>query len=89
VQIFNVDRNDLKGSTAGEARKNWMVAVQRWAVLNSIDAQLKIFVGRGDYTFEVHFDPPLTEPTLSQFQVELDTLVSSGLSHGEIVFTYL
>ncbi len=88
AQTLTVNREDLKGWEGVIAYKDWWIAVHRWSLENGI-GQIKMMVGKTDGLYEVTLDPALTEPELSQFQTQLDTLKSVDGTPGKYVFTYL
>lgn len=87
AQVFTVNRDDLKG-WGTDAYKDWWVAVHRWSVENGV-GDVQHIVGKQDGTYEITLDPALTEPEMSQFQTELDTLKSVDGTPGKYVFTHI
>lgn len=88
AQTLTIDREDLKGWNTAAARSNWWMAICAWAQENGV-TQLQSITGKSDGTIAAELDPALTEPTLSQFQTEMDTLVSVSGTPGSRVFTHL
>lgn len=86
--VLTTDRNDLKGFASQHACEQWWLAVCAYIVENGVSG-LQTIVGKADGSWEAHFDPNLTEPTLSQVQTEMDTLVSVSGIPGNRTFTHL
>lgn len=88
AMALTTDRNDLKGFGSQHACEEWWLAICAYTQENSI-SEFQTIVGNADGTWEVRFDPDLTEPTLSQFQTQMDTLVSVSGIPGSRTFAYL
>lgn len=88
AMALTTDRDDLKGFASQHACEQWWLAICAYIVENSVPG-LQTVVGKADGSWEVRFDPDLTEPALSQVQSQMDTLVSVSGIPGSRSFTYL
>ena len=88
AQVFNIDRADLKGWGSEVARNDWIYAVNAWYV-QTHGVPTHMIVQNINGLIDVTVDPALTEPDLSNFQTELETLTKVTGVPGSWVFEHI
>jgi hypothetical protein len=88
MQEFTSNRTDLIGWGKEGPRTDYQFAVFAWYV-NTHGFPPQLFVHLGDGTVRVEVDPALTEPDLSNFQTELDTLTKATGGPGNWTFEHI
>jgi hypothetical protein len=88
AQEYTSTRPDLIGWGKEAARADYQYAVFVW-YLTAHGVPPQMFVHLGDGTVKVQVDPALTEPDITAFQTEMDTLTAATGGPGGWVFTHL